>query len=413
MNVPMLRFKDNDGQDFPEWETKRLSELVKVYDGTHMTPDYKQSGVPFYSVEHLTNNNYYDTKFISEEVFEKENKRVKLEKGDILMTRIGDIGTPKYINWDVRASFYVSLALIKQSKKINSQYLSHFISAPYFQKELYQRTIHVAFPKKINLGEISECFVLFPNGQEQTKIANFLTAVDEKITQLTQKCDLLAQYKKGVMQQIFSQELRFKDDDGRDFPEWKEIKFFDALDDIWDYRGKTPNKLGMEWGGVIPSLSANNVRKGFIDFDAECNLGSEELYKKWMVKGDLSKNDLIFTMEAPLGNAALIPDDRKYILSQRVVVFKTKRWINNNFFLQILLSDDFQSSIDSLSTGTTAKGINQKSLAKVKLQLPLETLEQTKIANFLTAIDDKINNAQTQLAAVKQYKQGLLQQMFV
>ncbi|MFM6250287.1 MAG: restriction endonuclease subunit S, partial [Dolichospermum sp.] len=119
--------------------------------------DYQESGIPFYSVEHVTSNNFKDTKFIAKEVFEKENKRVKLEKGDILMTRIGDIGTPKYIDWDVEASFYVSLALLKQSKKINSLFLAHYIKTNLFQNELHQRTIHVAFPKKINLGEIGYC----------------------------------------------------------------------------------------------------------------------------------------------------------------------------------------------------------------------------------------------------------------
>lgn len=197
-----LRFNDDDGQDFPEWDIKKLSQLVKVFDGTHMTPDYKESGVLFYSVEHVTNNNFTDTKFISEVVYEKENKRVKLEKGDILMTRIGDIGTAKFIDWDVKASFYVSLALIKQSKNINSLYLSHFINSIYFQRELHQRTIHVAFPKKINLGEISECLVKVPCKKEQTKIANFLTAIDDKITTTQAQLSAAKQYKHGLLQQM-------------------------------------------------------------------------------------------------------------------------------------------------------------------------------------------------------------------
>ena len=229
MNAPALRFKNDDGRDFLEWNSAKLTKLARIYDGTHMTPDYKSAGVPFYSVEHVTSDNFNETKYIAEDVYEKENKRVKLERGDILMTRIGDIGTPKFINWDVKASFYVSLALIKQSKNINSLYLSHFIKTSIFQSELHQRTIHVAFPKKINLGEIGECLVSYPVPEEQTKIANFLTAVDEKITHLTQKCELLAQYKKGIMQQIFSQELRFKDDDGQDFPEWSEVGFDDLF----------------------------------------------------------------------------------------------------------------------------------------------------------------------------------------
>ncbi|MDD2722993.1 MAG: restriction endonuclease subunit S [Methylovulum sp.] len=198
-----LRFKDDDGRDFPDWEEKSLGDLTQIYDGTHMTPNYTKSGIPFYSVEHITNNNFKDTKFISRDVFERENKRVRLEKGDILMTKIGDIGTPKYIDWDVEASFYVSLALIKKSNKASSLYLAHFIRTRFFQNELHKRIIHVAFPKKINLGEISNCMVNLPCQKEQTKIANFLTALDDKISHNQTQLDAVKQYKQGLLQQLF------------------------------------------------------------------------------------------------------------------------------------------------------------------------------------------------------------------
>ncbi|MDD2814384.1 MAG: restriction endonuclease subunit S [Thiotrichaceae bacterium] len=198
-----LRFKDDNGQDFPEWEEKTLGEISNIYDGTHMTPDYQKSGIPFYSVEHITSNNFANTKFIAQEVFERENKRVKLEKGDLLMTKIGDIGTVKYIDWDVEASFYVSLALIKQSEKANFLYVSHYIRTGAFQRELHNRTIHVAFPKKINLGEIGNCIVKLPCEKEQTKIANFLSALDEQINTSQQQLNLSKQYKQSLLQQMF------------------------------------------------------------------------------------------------------------------------------------------------------------------------------------------------------------------
>ncbi|WOK09359.1 restriction endonuclease subunit S [Imperialibacter roseus] len=198
-----LRFKDENGKEFPEWEKKKLGEVAKVYDGTHQTPNYVEEGVPFYSVEHVTANQFSETKFISEAVFIKENQRVELQKGDILMTRIGDIGTPRLIDWDVRASFYVSLALIKSKATINSKYLSHYINSNMFQNELWMRTIHVAFPKKINLGEIGECFLELPSKNEQTKIANFLSAIDEKIEKVTAQIEKTEQWKKGLLQQMF------------------------------------------------------------------------------------------------------------------------------------------------------------------------------------------------------------------
>ena len=216
-NIPVLRFPEFEG----EWLEKSLNEFSRVYDGTHQTPNYVENGIPFYSVEQVTANDFNKTKFISESVYEKEKKRVIIERGDILLTRIGNIGTPKYIDWDVKASFYVSLALIKKSNKYNSEFFGHYIKTRNFQKELWNRTIHVAFPIKINLGEISNCRAKLPTFPEQQKIASFFTAIDQKISQLKKKHQLLEQYKKGVMQKIFSQQIRFKDDDGKEFPKWE------------------------------------------------------------------------------------------------------------------------------------------------------------------------------------------------
>lgn len=198
-----LRFKDENGNEFPKWEKKKLSQVAKIYDGTHQTPNYLESGIPFYSVEHVTANNFDTTKFVSKEVFDKENKRVKLEKGDVLMTRIGDIGTSRLIDWDVNASFYVSLALIKQSDKIISKYLNQYISTSEFQSELWKRTIHVAFPQKINLGEIGECLVIIPSFQEQEKIAAFLATIDDKISRTQAQIENTQEYKKGLLQKMF------------------------------------------------------------------------------------------------------------------------------------------------------------------------------------------------------------------
>lgn len=198
-----LRFKDENGEDYADWEEKKLGEVAKYYDGTHQTPNYVESGIPFYSVEHVTANQFRKTKYISKEVFEKENKRVKVEKGDILMTRIGDIGTSKLIDWDVNASFYVSLALIKQNENYDSKFLNQYISSVNFQKELWSNTIHVAFPKKINLGEIGKCKIKFPPLPEQQKIANFLSNIDIKIENTNQEINQMQGFKKGLLQQMF------------------------------------------------------------------------------------------------------------------------------------------------------------------------------------------------------------------
>ena len=205
-----------------------------------------------------------------------------------------------------------------------------------------------------------------------------------------------------------SPQLRFPEFSGN----WEEVPFYDCLNDILDFRGRTPLKIGMDWGGGnIISLSANNVKNGYIDFNAECHLGSGELYEKWMGKVKLVKNDIVFTMEAPLGKALLVPDDKRYILSQRVVAFKTKDYIDNLYFIQLIWSNKFQNTVDRLSTGSTAKGINQKSLKKVFVNIPLKP-EQQKIAAFLTAVDNKIEQLIKKQELLGEYKKGLTQQIF-
>jgi type I restriction enzyme, S subunit len=198
-----IRFKDENGKNYPDWEEKRLGDVADIYDGTHLTPDYTSSGIPFYSVENVMSNNFTDTKYISEEVYIRECKRIKIEKGDILMTKIGDIGTSRYVDWEVEASFYVSLALIKQSKRYDSKYLSQYIMTAKFQENLHKKTIHVAFPKKINLGEIGNCYAELPCLEEQKKIADFLTNLDKTIEQIQKELAMLKEYKKGLLQGMF------------------------------------------------------------------------------------------------------------------------------------------------------------------------------------------------------------------
>jgi type I restriction enzyme, S subunit len=190
--------------------TIQISELTSIYDGTHSTPHYVKEGVPFYSVEHLTRDDFSETKFVSNAVYEKESLRVKVEKGDILMTRIGDIGTSKYLDWDVQASFYVSLALIKQGASFNSLFLSYYIQSEAFQRELWKRTIHVAFPKKINLGDLGKCIVSLPPIEEQKKIAKMLTSVDQTIKTQEQKLECLIKEKQSLMQQLLTGKRRVK-----------------------------------------------------------------------------------------------------------------------------------------------------------------------------------------------------------
>lgn len=196
------------------WKSVRLDDIAEVFDGIHQTPDYKSHGIKFVSVENI-NGLYSSDKYISEEEYIKSYK-IKPEINDILMTRIGDIGTPAIVDSDEPLAFYVSLALIKCNSKINSKYFYCFISSEFFQKELWKKTLHIAFPKKINKGDIGKCKLLLPSIEEQQKIAEILSTQDKLIELYERKIEQLKTLKKGYLQKMFpkkgakSPELRFK-----------------------------------------------------------------------------------------------------------------------------------------------------------------------------------------------------------
>ena len=269
----------------------------------------------------------------------------------------------------------------------------------------------------INKDQIEKLRLFAPrDAAEQQKIAGCLTSLDEVIAAQGRKVEALKAHKRGLMQQLFPREgetrprLRFPE--FRDANEWGSWRLFDLFEDVLDFRGRTPKKLGMEWGGGdIISLSANNVKNGFIDYNAECYLASEELYSRWMSDANLQMGDIVFTMEAPLGKALLVPDERKYVLSQRVVAFKTKAHVVNLFLIQLIWSDVFQGAIELLATGSTAKGVSQKSLQGLVVSLPGKD-EQQRIADCLSSLDTQITAETNQLTALKTHKQGLMQQLF-
>ena len=176
-NTPKLRFKEFEKAD--PWEQRKLEDVVGVYDGTHQTPNYQDHGVMFVSVEDI--QTLTSEKYISEEDYEK-NYSVVPEQGDILMTRIGDIGTANIVKSAEPLAYYVSLALLK-NKGVNSEFLKANISAPAFQNELWLRTLHTAYPKKINKDEIGKCMIsIAPSIEEQEAIGRYFESLDNLIT---------------------------------------------------------------------------------------------------------------------------------------------------------------------------------------------------------------------------------------
>jgi type I restriction enzyme S subunit len=196
--------------------------------------------------------------------------------------------------------------------------------------------------------------------------------------------------------------------------DWHATSLRKLCRNIIDFRGRTPRKLGMDWGGGdIPALSARNVRMGAIELQEETYFGSDALYKRWMTRGDAEKGDIVITTEAPLGNVALIPDHRKYILSQRAVLLQVDpSQVVSTFLFQAMMSEGFQRTLSSNASGSTATGIQRRRLEKLELHLP-PLPEQRAIAGALADVDVTVGVLDKLIAKTRAMKRGAAQQLLV
>lgn len=195
---------------------------------------------------------------------------------------------------------------------------------------------------------------------------------------------------------------------------WEQRELFENIERIIDFRGKTPKKLGLNWSnqGYL-ALSALNVKNGYIDLSVEANYGDESLYSKWMGNNKLEKGQVLFTTEAPMGNIARVPDNKGYILSQRTISFVTKQSKLIDEFLYVLLgTQSVKTSLNSMSSGGTAKGISQRSLKNLYVTVPPSIEEQKKIGDTIILIEDTITLLQRKINNLNKVKKGLLQKLF-
>lgn len=399
MSVPALRFKDESGQNFPDWKAKSISELaIKVIDGDRGQNypngnDFSDDGYClFLNAKNVTKSGFAfeELSFITKEKDEQLRKG-KLRKNDLIITTRGSVGNiahfdneVNYVNMRINSGMVI---LRNESTDISPNYLYQYFYSPHFTKSVQQIAFGSAQPQ-LTVLEIKKFIVGLPLIKEQTKIANFLTAIDEKITNLTKKHDLLTQYKKGVMQQIFNQELRFKDDDGQDFPEWEEV----SLENVLDYEQPTKYLVSStEYSDSFKTPVLTAGKTFILGYTDEIN---------GICKEGLPV--IIFDDFTTAFKFVSFPFKAK---SSAMKLLRKKADVNIYYVYTAMQLIDFPS-------GDEHKRYWISEYSKVIIPLPCGK-EQTKIANFLTAIDDKITATQTQLKAVKQYKQGLLQQMFV
>lgn len=384
------------------WEQRKLGEVADIYDGTHQTPDYKDQGIMFLSVENI--KTLKSNKYISEEAFKKEFQ-IRPEKNDILMTRIGDIGTANVVKNNIPIAYYVSLALIKSSK-LNSYFLQSNIHSPFVQNEIWKRTLHIAFPKKINKNEISNIPVKFPIIEEQIKIGNLFKQLDNTLALLQKKLVQYQALKKAFLQLMFPQnaesvpQVRFTNFEER----WEQRKLGDNVE---FYSGLTYSPDNIKENGTLV-LRSSNVKNGEI-------IDADNVYvdTKAVNSQNVEIGDVIVVVRNGsrnlIGKHAFV---KKKMDNTVIGAFMTGiRSKVPSFTNALLNSNQFAIEINK-NLGATINQITTREFKEMRFYFP-SIDEQKKIGDFFNQLDDTLAFHQNKLKQFQLLKKVLLQKMFV
>lgn len=417
MTVPKLRFKEFDG----DWNSIAIGSLLKIKSGLGFKAEeytteeairlLRIENVGYGTVKWTHNVKYvpHDYLSIHPELVLKENDIVLALNRPVTNDQLK---IAKLTNEDSPSILYQRVGKLE----FKENEIDHNFIFQIFQKEVKSYVLNSSIGSDqpfISTTDLYKHKIILPYQKEQTKIASFLSAVDEKISQLTQKHALLSQYKQGMMQKLFSQQIRFKADDGSEFGEWEEVRLGNLVDLTSgfafksDFFSEDGNKL------ITPKNFTTTGKANFTDTNTKWT--TEISDKKYICRPNdllVLLTDLTQSCEL-LGKPILLSqDDGNVLLNQRIVKIIPNRKLEKPFLLYLLLTDDFHELIVSTASGTTVKHSSNKVLQNFHFYLPcLE--EQTKIANFLSAIDQKIEGVAQQIEQAKTWKKGLLQQMFV
>lgn len=384
-NIPKLRFPEFSG----EWEKKKLGETCKMQAGKFINASdikdiWHHSLYPCYGGNGLrgyTNSYNNDGKY------------------SLIGRQGAHCGNVNLANGKFYATEHAVVVYLKEG--FDTDYMYHILG----NLNLNQYSTGLAQPGLAvqNLEKIEACVsVSLP---EQQKIATFLTSVDDKLQALKKKKSLLEQYKKGVMQRIFNDKskndelrIRFKNDDGSEFPEW-EVKKLGAVCELNPKNSKLPD--------VFIYIDLESVENGVLLKENEVLIDEAPSRAQRL----LIHNDILFQMVRPYQmNNLFFKLNGNYVASTGYAQIRTN--LNAKYIFHYLHLQKFVDKVIERCTGTSYPSINSSDLANIEIQIP-SIAEQTKIANFLSAIDEKIQLVSAQIEKMEVWKKGLLQKMFV
>ncbi len=407
-NVPKLRFKEFS----EEWAEKKLLSLSEngFSNGAFNDPKKVGSGYKIINVKDMYIDGTINTNSLTKVALdEKEFLKNRVEYGDIFFTRSslvkeGIAYSNINLSNDEDLTFDGHLIRMRPKKEICSPIFLYYNFKTQRVRNQFIVRGKTTTMTTIGQDDISSVNISLPSKQEQEKIALFLTSVDTKIEQLTKKEQLLQQYKKSVMQKIFNQEIRFKDDDGSEFCDWEEYTLNDFLiPALREVEKPKENYLAI---GV-----RSHCKGTFQKPDSEPDkIAMDRLYV-------LKENDLIVNITFAWESAIAIvkKEDEGGLVSHRFPTYTFDEKISNSkYFQYVIIQKRFRIMLDLISPGGAGRNrvMSKKDFLTLKWELPCIE-EQNKIANFLSSIDTKIQQTQKQLESSKEFKKALFQQMFV
>ena len=391
--VPRLRFSGFEGV----WNKKTLGDIGKVkmckrVFNNQTAPDEE---IPFFKIG--TFGKAPDA-YISRSLFKSLKTRFSYpNKGDILISASGTLG--RTVVYDGMEAYYQDSNIVwleNDQKLVPNEFL-------YYLYQIVKYDAEGSTIKRLYNSIILKARISVPKIEEQQKIASFLSSVDEKISQLEKKKTLLETYKRGIMQKIFSQELRFKDENGQEFPEWEEKKLSQEVKDFIVPMRDKPKDLS----GEIPWCRIEDFN-GIYLTKSKSNQGvSQETIDEMNLKV-YPINTVLVSCSANLGFCSIV---KTPLVSNQTFIGLVSGENLDPLFLYYLMRLSSRR-LNTLSSGTTISYLSRKEFENFKVMLP-DHIEQQKIASFLSSIDKKIEITSTQLEKTREFKKGLLQQMFV
>ncbi|HDT6222542.1 TPA: restriction endonuclease subunit S [Staphylococcus aureus] len=410
-NVPELRFPGFEG----EWEEKKLGEIFQIISGSTPLKSnkkfYENGNINWVKTTDLNNSKVTHSK---EKITEYAMNSLKLKlvpKNSVLIAMYGgfnQIGRTGLLKIDATINQAISALLMNH--ETNPEFIQAYLN---YQVKGWKR--YAASSRKdpnITKKDIEQFKVPYVSINEQQKIGEFFSKLDRQIELEEQKLELLQQQKKGYMQKIFSQELRFKDENGEDYPEWEEKQLGELGVTYAGLSGKAKEDFGF---GKDVYVSYVNVFKN--------NIATLEMVENVSIKpGEKQNNvkfgDILFTTssevphEVGMSSVWLYEKDNVYLNSFCFGFRTTVSFINPIFLARYLRSFEMRKLITILAQGSTRFNISKKELMKLIVKIP-RLDEQNRIINLFSILDGGIELQSMKVRKLKKCKQGLLQKMFI